>query len=88
MNGGYLTGSNAALFTDLYELTMAQAYLADAMSRVETSARKVVAAIAEGDMLRTQMAILRRLLKHDPYNTIALKQQIAARVMEAGRYTF
>ena len=37
--------------------------------------------------MRTQMAILRRLLKHDAFNTIALKQQIAARVLETGKYT-
>jgi alkylation response protein AidB-like acyl-CoA dehydrogenase len=67
-------------------IAMAQAYVAEAMARVEASAKQVIAAIAEGDMLRTQMAILRRLLKHDPLNTIALKQQIAARVLEAGRY--
>ncbi|MGE0405579.1 MAG: acyl-CoA dehydrogenase family protein [Candidatus Korobacteraceae bacterium] len=65
---------------------MAQVYLAEAMPRIEIAARKVIAAVADGDMLRTQMAILRRLLKHDPYNTIALKQQIAERVIEAGKY--
>ncbi len=37
-------------------------------------------------MLRTQMAILRRLMKHEPYNTVALRQQIANRVIEAGKY--
>jgi len=31
VNQPYLTGSNAALFTDLYELTMAQAYVAEDM---------------------------------------------------------
>jgi alkylation response protein AidB-like acyl-CoA dehydrogenase len=67
-------------------IAMAQVYVAVAMARVEASAKKVIAAIAEGDMLRTQMAILRRLLKHDPFNTVALKQQIAGRVLEAGKY--
>jgi butyryl-CoA dehydrogenase len=65
---------------------MAQIYAAEAMSRIEAAARRVIAAVAEGDMLRTQAAILRRLLKHDPLNTIALKQQVAARVIEAGKY--
>ncbi|MDT8450297.1 MAG: nicotinate phosphoribosyltransferase [Wenzhouxiangellaceae bacterium] len=31
MSQAYLTGANAALFTDLYELTMAQAYVAEGM---------------------------------------------------------
>jgi butyryl-CoA dehydrogenase len=65
---------------------MAQVYVAEAMPRLEVFAKKVIAAVAEGDMLRTQVAILRRLLKHDPVDTIALKRQIAARVIEAGKY--
>ena len=40
---------------------MTRYYAAKAMQTVELSARKVIAAVAEGDMLRTQMAILRRL---------------------------
>ena len=30
--------------------------------------------------------MLRRLTKYEPANTIGLKQQIAARVIEAGKY--
>jgi butyryl-CoA dehydrogenase len=47
----------------------------------------VIAAVAEGDMLRTQLAILRRLSKHEPFNTIELRQQIAQRMIERGKYT-
>ena len=56
------------------------------MPRIEAAARKVLADVAEGDMLRTQMAILRRLAKHDPLNVIALQEQIAAGTIEAGKY--
>jgi butyryl-CoA dehydrogenase len=65
---------------------MTQVYAAEAMNKIEAAAKKVIAAVAEGDMLRTQMAILRRLSKHDPVNTIALRQQIANRMLEAGKY--
>jgi len=68
-------------------LAMAQFYAAKALQTVEASARKVVATVAEGDMLRTQMAIVRRLAKHDPANTIALGRQIARHVLAAGRYS-
>ncbi len=37
-------------------------------------------------MLRTQLVILRRLFKHEPFNVIALTQQIATRLIEAGKY--
>jgi butyryl-CoA dehydrogenase len=46
-----------------------------------------IADVAEGDMLRTQLAIVRRLAKHEPFNTIALRQQIAQRTIEAGKYS-
>jgi alkylation response protein AidB-like acyl-CoA dehydrogenase len=65
---------------------LTQVYLMDAMQRVQAAANKVIAAVAEGDMLRTQMMILRRLLKYDPLNTIALQQQIAQKLLETGSY--
>ncbi len=67
-------------------IAMARVYLAGAIERIESAARKIVAAVSEGDMLRSQMAIVRRLAKHEPFNTVALRQKIAQRVIEAGKY--
>ncbi len=68
-------------------IAMARVYLTQALEKVEAAARKVIADVAEGDMLRTQLAIVRRLSKHEPFNTIALRQQIAQKTIEAGKYT-
>jgi alkylation response protein AidB-like acyl-CoA dehydrogenase len=68
-------------------IAMTRFYVSHAIERVELSGRKVISAVAEGDMLRTQMAILRRLAKHDPANTISLGRQIAGHVLAAGRYS-
>ena len=68
-------------------VAMTQVYLTQALEKVEAAARKVIAGVAEGDMLRTQLAIVRRLSKHEPFNTIALRQQIAQKTIEAGKYT-
>jgi butyryl-CoA dehydrogenase len=57
-----------------------------AMERLESAAKAVLAAASDGDVLRTQMAILRRLSKHEPFDSIALRQKIAQRVIEAGKY--
>jgi butyryl-CoA dehydrogenase len=65
---------------------MVKLYVADALSVVEKAARRVIAAVAEGDMLRTQLAILRRLLKHTPQDTIALSRMVAQRQLDAGGY--
>src|SRR5215469_8082237 len=67
-------------------MAMARVYVAHAIEKIEGSARKVISAVAEGDMLRTQLAVLRRLAKHDPCNTIALGQVIAQKVIEQGKY--
>jgi hypothetical protein len=68
-------------------IAMARVYLSQAMEKVESAARKVIAAVADGDTLRTQLAILRRLAKYEPFNTIELRQQIAQKVIERGKYT-
>jgi butyryl-CoA dehydrogenase len=73
---------NAAL-----AVAMTRVYMTQAMEKIEAAARRVIAAVAEGDMLRTQLAILRRLAKHDPFNTIELRQQIAQRTIEVGKYS-
>ena len=62
-------------------------YAAHSFRIVETAAERVIAAVAEGDMVRTQMAIFRRLTKHEPANTVSLSREIAAAMVEAGRYT-
>ncbi len=68
-------------------VAMTRAYLTQALEKIEAAAKKVIADVAEGDMLRTQLAIVRRLSKHEPFNTIALRQQIAQKTIERGKYT-
>jgi alkylation response protein AidB-like acyl-CoA dehydrogenase len=67
-------------------IAMTKCYIASAMTVIEQSAKKVIADVAEGDMLKTQMSILRRLSKYEPYNVIALQDYVAKRVLEQGRY--
>ena len=67
-------------------IAMTRVYMTQALEKVEAAAKKVIADVAEGDMLRTQLAIVRRLAKHEPFNTIALRQQIAQKTIEAGKY--
>lgn len=65
---------------------MTAVFLQDAMGKIEGHARMVLAACAEGDDLRIQLSALRRLAKHDPINTIGLRQEIAQRLQTAQRY--
>ncbi len=68
-------------------IAMTRVYLSQAFEKVESAARRVIAAVADGDMLRTQLAILRRLAKYEPFNTIELRRKIAERMIERGKYT-
>ena len=76
-------GSTVALAT-----AATQAFVADALDRVEQNARTVLAACASGDTLRAQLALLRRLLKREPPNTVALRRHVARAVLAANRYPF
>ncbi len=58
----------------------------DAMDRIEVSARRLLAAVDEGDMLRTYLAALKRFTKRDVVNTVALRRQVADAALEAGGY--
>ena len=62
-------------------------YLRDAMARVEFSSKTVLGACAQGDDLRRNLSRLRDYASHDPVNTIALRRQIAGRLLTNERYT-
>jgi alkylation response protein AidB-like acyl-CoA dehydrogenase len=66
----------------------ARAFTYDAMDRIEREARTALAAVADGDTLATQLAALRRLAKHAPVDTIALRRRVADAVLAQDRYPF
>jgi alkylation response protein AidB-like acyl-CoA dehydrogenase len=68
-------------------IAITRVYLSQAIDKIESAAKRVIAAVAEGDLLKTQLAILRRLAKHDLFNTIELRRQIAQSIIEKGKYT-
>jgi alkylation response protein AidB-like acyl-CoA dehydrogenase len=61
--------------------------LADqSIALAEQAARRILAACAEGDMLRTQLAILRRLARFTPADSIGLGRAVARQCLQADRY--
>lgn len=68
------------------KVAMAQAYVSDAVPRIEATARMVLAAVEHGDMLRTQLAGVRRFLRTTPSNTVALHRMIADRLIQHQRF--
>ncbi len=66
----------------------ARVFIHDAAERAEHEAKRAVAAVHEGDMLTTQMAVLKRFAKRGPVDTIALRRRVAAAVQSQDRYPF
>ncbi len=66
---------------------LAAVFAREAMDTIESAAKTVLAACGEGDTLRTNLAVLKRFTKYEPVNTIGLRRKIAARMIEAGKYT-
>jgi len=58
----------------------------ETMALAEQAARRVLAACGEGDLLRTQLAILRRLAKYTPADTVALNRAVARQAILLERY--
>jgi len=63
------------------------ALLADeTMGLAEQASRRVLAGCGEGDMLRTQLAILRRLARFTPADSVALSRTVARHAIQLERY--
>jgi alkylation response protein AidB-like acyl-CoA dehydrogenase len=69
-------------------LDAARLFVNDASMRVEVSAKQAIAAMSEGDTLRTLLAGLRRLFKLGPMNTVALRRRLADEATKQGTYPF
>lgn len=79
-------GSGGQAAATMADVTRAFTY--DAMDHIEKEARTALAGTAAGDTLTTQLAALRRLAKHAPVDTIAIRRRIADAVLAQDRYPF
>jgi alkylation response protein AidB-like acyl-CoA dehydrogenase len=66
---------------------MTRVYVQEALQRMEGLGRDSLAAMEEGDTLRTMLSIVRKLTRHNPINTVSIKRDIANRLIETEKYT-
>ena len=64
----------------------ARTFVNDATQRIQAAATNALAAMADGDTLRTWLAALRRVLKATPVNTVALRRTLADATVSRGSY--
>lgn len=62
-------------------------YLRDAIARIELWSRTILSACAAGAELQRYLSRVRDYASHDPVNAIALRRQIAGRLLANERYT-
>jgi hypothetical protein len=67
---------------------MTRVFCNDAVERIEAHAKNTLAAMADGDELRTLLAALRRFTRMTPINTVAARQRIANAMIEANKYVY
>jgi alkylation response protein AidB-like acyl-CoA dehydrogenase len=71
--------------TDLQAAAL-QCFAQDALDRVEVHARRLLAAVEEGDTLRMMLAALRRFTRREAVDTVALRRLVAEAAIERGGY--
>ncbi len=69
------------------KVELALAYVYDSFPKLEMWGKQALAYMFEGgEMLRTNLSVLKRLGKFQPVNLIGIRQKIAGKVLEAGKY--
>jgi butyryl-CoA dehydrogenase len=82
-------GISASEVTAAHAAANMTGLLADeTLALAEQAARRVLAACAEGDLLRTQLAILRRLARFTPADAAGLSRAVAQECVRRERYPF
>ncbi|HEX6988685.1 MAG TPA: acyl-CoA dehydrogenase, partial [Bacillota bacterium] len=65
---------------------LARLHAAEGLDRFEQTARLALAGLEQGDALRTQLSLLRRPLRREPEDLVALGREIGGRIVETGAY--
>lgn len=71
-----------------YHIAAVKSYVDDMIPQIEMWARQVIAYVEKGDMLRTQLAGIKKLARYQPQDGIGFKQLIANRIIELEAYPF
>ncbi|WP_028596310.1 acyl-CoA dehydrogenase family protein [Paenibacillus assamensis] len=69
-----------------HAIEMTKVYIHEAFDDVDRFAKEALATMETGDVLRTQLSILKKLTRNTPMDTVAMKRGIAARVIGAEKY--
>ncbi|HUM51017.1 MAG TPA: acyl-CoA dehydrogenase family protein [Chitinophagales bacterium] len=70
------------------QIDMTKVFISDALEKLNTDGKHALQSFAEGDELRIMLMGLKRYTKYETFNTKDARRRIAAKVLEAKKYTF
>ena len=71
-----------------YQIAAVKIYVDEMIPRIESWAKQIVSYVEEGDMLRTQLAGVKKLARYQPVDAVTLKREIADRIIGLESYPF
>jgi alkylation response protein AidB-like acyl-CoA dehydrogenase len=80
------TAAGAGAEKAAWQEAAARCFAQDAMDRIAVHARRLLAALEQGEALRADLAALETFTRRDPADTVALRRRVAAAALERGGY--
>ncbi len=71
-----------------YQIAAVKVYVDEMIPRIESWAKQIISYVEEGDMLRTQLAGVKKLARYQPIDAVTLKREIADRIIDLEAYPF
>ncbi len=71
-----------------YHVAAVQVYVDRTIPKLENWAKQLLAYVEEGDMLRTQLAAVKKLARYQPIDAITLRRELADRAIDLEAYPF
>ena len=71
-----------------YQIAATKVYVDEIVPRIELWAKQALAYVEQGDMLRTQLAGVKKLARYQPIDAVSLRREIAGRAIDLESYPF
>jgi alkylation response protein AidB-like acyl-CoA dehydrogenase len=69
-----------------HKIAMTQIFVNESFGRIEAIAKETLAAMEEGDVLKTQLSVLKKLVRSTPINAVKIKRELASHIVDQESY--
>ena len=71
-----------------HQISAVKVYVDETIPRIEGWAKQILAYVEDGDMLRMQLAGVKKLARYQPIDIVTLKRAVADRIIDLESYPF